>query len=166
MISISRFLRHLFSSNQQTKKNFPASTMKRIEDAIALSERHHNGQIRFIVETSLSPLALYQGQSVRERALEIFSLFRIWDTANNNGVLLYLLIADHAFEIIADRNIHAKAGQVYWDHVCKDMEKLLKSHQFEEGILFGIERISNVLKQHFPESVITPNELPDQPLII
>ena len=166
MISISRFLRHLFSNNQKTRKHFPASSMKRIEDAIALSERHHNGQIRFIVETSLAPLALYHSQSVRERALEIFSLFRIWDTANNNGVLLYLLIADHVFEIIADRNIHAKAGQIYWDQVCNDMEKLLKNDQFEDGILLGIERISNVLKEHFPESVITPNELPDQPLII
>jgi uncharacterized membrane protein len=158
--------RHLLATNHSTKKRFPTVTLKKIEEYIAASEIHHNGQIRFIVETALSPLALYQGISVKERALEIFSVFRVWDTANNNGVLIYLLMADHAFEIIADRNIHERAGQNYWDKVSHEMSILLQNNQFEEGVLFGIERITSVLKEHFPESVITPNELPDQPLII
>jgi len=166
MQSISRMIRHLLATNYGTKKRFPTTTLKKIEQAIAASEISHNGQIRFIVETSLSPLALYQGLSVKERALEIFALFRVWDTANNNGVLIYLLMADHAFEIIADRNIHETAGQSYWDEVSQEMGMLLRNNQFEEGVLLGIERISRVLQLHFPESVVTPNELPDQPLII
>ena len=163
---ILRMFRHLLATNYSTPKRFPAVTLKKIEQTIATSEICHNGQIRFIVETSLSPLALYHAISVKERALEIFSLFRVWDTANNNGVLIYLLMADHAFEIIADRHIHEKAGQNYWDKVSQEMGMLLQNNQFEEGVLLGIERITSVLQEHFPESVITPNELPDQPIII
>ena len=162
----SRLLKHLFASNSNTKKYFSKDVLMRIEQAIAQSEMTHSGQIRFIVETSLSPMALYHRQSARERAIEIFSLFQVWDTAENNGVLIYLLMADHDFEIIADRNIHVKAGQDYWVRVCKEMEILLKSQQFEEGVLLGIKQIHEVLRQHYPAEVITPNELPDQPIII
>ncbi len=161
-----RLLKHLFASNSKTKKYFHAEALKHIEQAIATSEMTHSGQIRFIVETSLSPMALYNGQSARDRAIEIFSLFQVWDTADNNGVLIYLLMADHDFEIIADRNIHAKAGQDYWVKVCKEMEILLKSQQFEQGVILGIERIHEVLRQYYPAEIITPNELPDQPIII
>ena len=162
----NRLLRHLFATNYNTKKYFTQQTLQRIEAAIAKSEITHSGQIRFIVETSLSPLALYHRQSAQERALEIFSLFRVWDTADNNGVLIYLLMADHDFEIIADRNIHLRAGGDYWVSVCKEMEVLLKNQEFEQGVLLGIERIHQVLRAHFPAEVITPNESPDLPLII
>jgi uncharacterized membrane protein len=162
----SRFLKHLFANSGNTKKHFNKDVLIRIQQAITQSENTHSGQIRFVVETSLSPIALYHQQSARERALEIFSLFRIWDTEENNGVLIYLLMADHDFEIIADRNIHLKAGQDYWVKVCKEMEVLLKKRQFSEGVLLGIERIHEVLRQHYPAEVITPNELPDQPIII
>lgn len=162
----SRLLKHLFANSGNTKKYFNKDVLIRIEQAIAQSEMTHSGQIRFVVETSLSPMALYHHQSSRERALEIFSLFRVWDTEENNGVLIYLLMADHDFEIIADRNIHAKAGQDYWVKVCKEMEVLLKNKQFSEGVLLGIERIHEVLRQHYPAEVITPNELPDHPIII
>jgi uncharacterized membrane protein len=163
---LSRFIRHLFATHFQTRKKFQPDVMSRIQHAIAASELRHNGQIRFIVETSLSPLALYHGQSARERAIEVFSLFHVWDTANNNGVLIYLLMADHDFEIIADRNIYSRAGHDYWVKTCQEMEKYLKNDQFEEGVLQGIDRITAVLEEHFPEDVVTPNELSDKPLII
>jgi uncharacterized membrane protein len=162
----SRLLKHLFASSGNTNKHFNQDVLIRIEQAIAQSEMTHSGQIRFIVETSLSPMALYHRQTARERAIEIFSLFQVWDTAENNGVLIYLLMADHDFEIIADRNIDARAGQDYWVKVCKEMEVLLKNQQFEDGVLLGIERIHAILRQHYPAEVITPNELPDQPIII
>ncbi len=162
----SRLLKHLFASSGNTKKHFSKNVLLRIEKAIAQSEMTHSGQIRFIVETSLSPIALYHRQSARDRAIEIFSLFQVWDTAENNGVLIYLLMADHDFEIIADRNIHLMAGQDYWVNICKEMEVLLKDQKFEDGVLLGIKRIHEVLRQHYPAEVITPNELPDQPIII
>jgi uncharacterized membrane protein len=163
---ISRFLRHVFATQRQTQQRFSPAALDRIEAAIAASEIKHNGQIRFIVETALSPLALYEKQTAQQRALEIFSLFGVWDTENNNGVLLYLLMADRDFEMIADRNIHLKAGQAYWDETSAQMQEFLKKGQFEEGVLHGIKRISEVLEKHYPEDVITPNELPDKPLII
>jgi uncharacterized membrane protein len=163
---LTRFLRHIFATQRQTHQCFPAAALARIEAAITASEIKHNGQIRFIVETALSPLALYEKQTAQQRALEIFSLFGVWDTENNNGVLLYLLMADRDFEIIADRQIHAKAGQAYWEQTCAEMQALLKEGQFEQGVLLGIQRISAMLEKHFPEDVITPNELPDKPLII
>jgi uncharacterized membrane protein len=166
MAFLNRLLRHLFASTYATKKIFTQSSLRKIEDAIAKSEISHSGQIRFIVETSLSPHALFHRQTPRERALEVFSLFRIWDTANNNGVLIYLLMADHDFEIIADRNIHQLAGDTFWKMVADEMTALLQNNKFEEGVLHGIERIHQVLKEHFSADVITPNELPDAPIII
>jgi uncharacterized membrane protein len=163
---ISRLLRHLFATHMYTRKKFPEDSLQRIERAIAASEIGHSGQIRFIVETSLSPYALFNHQSPQERALEIFSLYRVWDTQDNNGVLIYLLMADRDFEIIADRNIHAVAGQQYWEQTCSEMQKYLKNNQFESGVMVGIERITNILEKHFPEDVITPNELSDRPIII
>jgi len=162
----SRLFRHIFTSSRSTQRFFNDAALKRIEQAIAKSEETHSGQIRFIVETALAPLSLYQGQSGQDRALEIFSLFRVWDTADNNGVLIYLLMADHDFEIIADRNIHQKVGQAFWESVCQEMETLLRKGQFEEGVLLGIELIDQALSEHFPAQTITPNELPDQPIII
>jgi len=163
---ISRFIRHIFTSSRSTQRYFNEGALKRIEQAIAKSEETHSGQIRFIVETALAPLSLYQGQSGQDRALEVFSLFRVWDTADNNGVLIYLLMADHDFEIVADRNIHQKVGQAFWGSVCHEMETLLRKGQFEEGVLLGIELIHQALREHFPAQTITPNELPDQPIII
>ena len=163
---INRLLRHLFSSNLKTKKIFTDLTLKKIEDAIATSEIAHSGQIRFIVETSLSPQALFNHQTPRERALEVFSLFRVWDTENNNGVLIYLLMADRDFEIVADRNIHNLAGEQYWETISDEMATLLRQNRFEDGVLHGIDRIHHILKYHFQADVITPNELPDKPIII
>ena len=163
---IKRLLKHLFASNRATKLVFTDESLKKIEAAIAKSEVSHSGQIRFIVETSLSPQALFNQQTPRERALEVFSLFRVWDTANNNGVLIYLLMADRDFEIVADRNIHNLAGEDYWRTVSNEMAELLRGRKFEEGVLHGIERIHQVLRYHFSADVITPNELPDKPIII
>lgn len=163
---IKRLIKHVFASNRATKNIFTDESLKKIEAAITESELTHSGQIRFIVETSLSPQSLFNHQTPRERALEVFSLFRVWDTANNNGVLIYLLMADRNFEIVADRNIHNLAGEDYWKSVSNEMAQLLRQNKFEEGVLHGIERIHQVLRYHFSSEIITPNELPDKPIII
>lgn len=163
---LSRLLRHLFATSRQTHRHFPKDALKHIEESIAASEIGHSGQIRFIVETSLSPYALFHYQTAKQRALELFSAFRIWDTEQNNGVLIYLLMADHDFEILADRGVYMAAGDAFWDDVIKMMEKDLQAGNFEQGVLLGISKIDEVLRKLYPADHITPNELSDKPVII
>ena len=166
MIHFSRLFKHLFATTRQTKTHFPTSALQMIEDRIAQSEIGHSGQIRVVIETTLSPYAIWHEQSCRERAIEVFSLQKIWDTENNNGVLIYLLMADHAFEIIADRGVHQKVGDDFWKKLCEMMEIHLKNGDFQAGVLEGIQEIDQTLRKFYPASVITPNELSDQPILI
>jgi uncharacterized membrane protein len=166
MVNFSRLFKHLFATSRQTKKYFPAFALQQIEASIAASEVGHSGQIRVVIETTLSPYAIWHQQSCRERSIEVFSLQKIWDTENNNGVLIYLLMADHAFEIIADRGVHQKVGDEFWQNVCRAMETHLKNSDFQAGILVGIHEIDQILRKFYPAQVITPNELSDQPTLI
>ena len=101
-----------------------------IEQAIKAGEATHSGQVRFVVEGALDGAPLFRDQSARQRALDIFSHLRIWDTAHNNGVLIYLLFADHNVEIVADRGIDAKVGAAGWEKICADMEAEFKRGEF------------------------------------
>lgn len=163
---IVRFLKHITCTHWSARRYFNSEVLKRIELAISHSEKSHIGQIQFIVEASLPTRALIAGQTGRQRALEVFSSFRVWDTEHNNGVLIYLLLADRDIEILADRGIHAKVGDQYWEGVCKTMEKQLKEGNFEQGVLQGISLIEKALKEHFPHGGKNPNELQDRPIVI
>ena len=166
MINLSRLFKHLFATSRQTKKYFPSTVLQQIEAAIAESEISHSGQIQVVIETTLSPYALFHQQTPRERAIEVFSLQKIWDTEHNNGVLLYLLMADHAIEIIADRGIHQVVGDDFWQKTCTKIENELKSGFFQKGVLTGVHEIDQILRKFYPSNVITPNELSDEPVII
>lgn len=161
-----RFLKHISTTQARTKRCFSKDALKRIEAAIANSEKSHIGQIQFIVEGSLSTKGLLAGQTGKQRALEVFSMFRVWDTEHNNGVLLYLLLADRDIEIVADRGIHQKVGKVYWQEICRVMEKLLATGQYEQAVLSGISLIEQALKAHFPAQISRKNELQDRPIVI
>lgn len=161
-----RVCRHLFISPLALKRRFPKAVMQRIEQAIAQSELTHSGEIRFAVELNLSLLDILRKKSGRQRALEIFSQLRVWDTEQNNGVLIYLLFADHDFEILADRGIHQHTGSQGWARISHEMEALFKQGQFEAGVLHGITQISILLAQHYPPSTHNYNELPNPPVII
>lgn len=163
---ILRFIRHLFSMPMQVNKHFPTSALHRIEQAITNSETKHTGEIRFVVESSLHPLQLLGNLSPRSRAIELFGRFNIWDTEQNNGVLIYLLLADHDVEIVADRGIHRLVGNQGWETICHDMEVLFRRGEFEAGVLQGIANMTAVLAQHFPANGSNKNELPNQPIII
>ncbi|WP_247410002.1 TPM domain-containing protein, partial [Bradyrhizobium sp. 23] len=126
----------------------------------------HSGQLRFVVEGALDGGPLFRNQPARERALDVFSQLRIWDTAHNNGVLIYLLLADRDVEIIADRGIDAKVGGERWESICRAMEVEFRSGQFERGVIGGIEAVSRELTKHFPSSGPHPNELPDAPVLM
>ncbi len=166
MLNVSRLFKHLFATSRQTKKYFSTLSLQQIESAIARSEIGHSGQIQVVIETSLSPYALFHHQSPRERAIEVFSLQKIWDTEHNNGVLIYLLMADQAIEIIADRGIHQLVGDGFWQTTCSKIEKQLRDGAFQEGVLAGIHEIDQILREFYPSKLITPNELSDQPVII
>src|SRR3981189_2578687 len=121
-MGIGRIGRHLLEHRWRARRIFPPRALGAIEAAIKASEATHSGQIRFVVEGALDGAPLFRNQSARERALNIFSQLRIWDTAHNNGVLIYLLLADRDFEIVADRGIDAKVGRAGWGKICVEME--------------------------------------------
>lgn len=163
---IVRFFKHLFSTPWQVQRHFSAQSLNIIEQAIASSERIHAGEIRFVVEAGLHPMQILYNKSPKKRALELFSHLNIWDTAQNNGVLIYLLLADRDVEIVADRGIHAHVGADGWEQICHDMEVLFRQGQFEAGVLQGIAEISAALAQHFPNTGASRNELPNHPIVM
>ncbi len=117
------------------------------------------------MEHALELGPLLRGTSARERALEVFSELAVWDTEHNNGVLIYLLLADHDVEIIADRGINAKLDAATWESICRDMESAFRRGRFEQGICSGIERVASLLDVHYPRTNNATNELPDRPVI-
>ena len=133
-MNIQRIARHLLMTDRQVSRTFGRSTLNKIEAAIKASEAEHVGEIRFAVEGGLDGTPLFEGQSARERAIELFSQLRVWDTQHNTGVLIYLLLADRAVEIVADRGIHAKVDSQAWSKVCRQMEAAFRQSNFEGGV--------------------------------
>lgn len=166
-MNITRILKHLAIPEIVVDKTFPSTTMRAIEETIVKSEKKHTGEIRFAVEGTLHISGLLKNKSTRERAIEVFSNLHIWDTEANNGVLIYLLLADRDVEIVADRGIHGKVGTEGWETICKGMEKLFREGKFEEGVLHGINEINTILIKEYPATgKENPNELPDKPVVI
>ena len=161
-----RLLRHLFSLPGAIGRAFPSAAMKTIEEAVKRAESTNRGEIRFAAEAALDGSALLAGQSARERALEVFSLLRVWDTEENNGVLIYLLLADHDVEIVADRGLNGKVSPAEWEAICHRMEREFKRRAFGEGVVAGIEEVSRLLAGHFPARPGDRNELPDRPAVL
>jgi uncharacterized membrane protein len=165
-MNTKRILRHLLTSDISLRKKFSPAVMKSIESAIAESEKLHSGEIRFAVENTLELFPLLKGVSARDRAIAVFSELGIWDTEQNNGVLIYLLLADHDVEIIADRGVNKKVSMDEWETICKQMEDTFRRGEFEQGVKNGIRSISKYLESYFPPDGHDRNELPDKPVII
>jgi uncharacterized membrane protein len=165
-MGLMRILKHLWYGNMHVSNRFPKAALDRIQAAVAAAEARTSGEVRFAVEASLDPKPLFAGQAARERALEVFGSLGVWDTEANNGVLIYLLLADRDVEIVADRGIHAKVGAAGWEEVCKAMEAEFRAGRFEEGTLKGIAAVGRLLEAHFPKAGQDPNELPDRPALI
>ena len=164
-MGIGRIFRHLCTTGLHLRSRFPQSALDAIEAEIAKSEQLHTGELRFAIETALDLPPLLQGLQSRQRALDVFSLLRVWDTDTNSGVLIYLLLVDHKVEIVADRGIAAKVEQSEWDLVCREMEQAFRSGDFKGGAIVGVQRISALLARHFPPGIRNPNELPNKPYI-
>jgi uncharacterized membrane protein len=165
-MGLKRIGKHLLEHHWRVRRIFTSDALARIEQAIKAGEATHSGQVRFVVEGALDGAALFRDQPARERALDLFSHLRIWDTAHNNGVLIYLLLADRRVEIVADRGIDAKVGRAGWEKICRDMEADFKVGNFRSGVIKGIEAVSRQLAAHFPPDAHPRNELPDQPVVI
>lgn len=166
MGKITRFLLHLTAGRWQVARHFPIASMRSIEKAIRESERLHHGELRFAVEAGLELPELLRGVTPRARAIEVFSQLRVWDTAHNSGVLIYLLLADRDVEIVADRGIHARVGDAPWQAICRQMETRFHQGQFEQGVLEGVAGITRLLQQHFPADAGNPDEMSNAPVVL
>ena len=165
-MSLIRIMRHLSMGRAAVHRVFPSRAMNEIENAIRSTETRHDGQIRFAVEASLELASLLAGETAQQRAVEVFSELRVWDTEHNNGVLIYLLLADHDVEIVADRGIHVRLGKEVWEAICHEMEASFRAGQFEAGVLAGIHAVGEHLSRHFPARRDKPNEMPDRPVVL
>lgn len=165
-MSIRRIGRHLIEHRWRVRRDFPPRVLAAIEQAIRDGEATHAGQIRFVVEGALDGVPLFRNQPARERALDVFSHLRIWDTHHNNGVLIYLLLADRDVEIVADRGIDMKVGAAGWEAICRAMEADFRAGRFQLGVIKGIAAVSSELAKYFPPTPGGLNELPDRPVVI
>lgn len=160
---MNRFLRHILATPLRVRRAFPPASLAAIEREIAQAEREHHAEIRFAVEGALDALPLLRGQTARERAIEVFSDLRVWDTEHNNGVLIYLLLADRDVEIVADRGVSRIDD---WARICREMEARLARGLYEEAVVEGIRSIARVLSTHFPARRASAERLPDTPVLM
>mgnify|MGYP003601217864 FL=1 len=166
-----RVLRHRSQDTTDTRRAIPADMVQRLMERVAASEQRHTGEIRIYVESSLPSSYLWRGADTRERAVMMFSKLRVWDTAQNNGVLIYLMLAEHAIELVADRGIDAHVPAQHWQMVVTRMADAFRSNRYEDGLTQALEEVSAVLVEHFPAmdaagaSQPNPNELPDAPVL-
>ena len=162
-----RLLKHRRLDEGDARKLVDAAALKRIEDRVAASEARHTGEIRVCIEAGLPLSYLRRSATPRERAVAMFGKLRVWDTENNNGVLIYLLLADHAIEIVADRGLSRHADAAHWQRVVAAMKGAFQSGQFEAGLNQAVDAVDVVLTRHFAlaEGKGNPNELPDAPYL-
>jgi uncharacterized membrane protein len=165
-MDLIRVMRHLSMGRAAVRRVFPPRALNAIEQAIRATEVRHAGQIRFAVEASLELAPLLAGQTAQQRAIEVFSTLRVWDTEHNNGVLIYLLLADRDVEIIADRGIHVRLGREVWGAICHEMEASFRAGHFESGVIAGIHAVGEHLSRHFPAHDGKSNEMPDNPVVL
>jgi len=162
-----RFFRHLATDHGSVRRALPKAALSRIEALIGEGEKRHRGQLRLAVEPALPLARVLSGVSPRERAIEVFGLLRIWDTEENCGVLVYLLLADRDVEIVADRGIHRRVGDEAWRTVCHGMETAFRAGRFAEGVEAGIAQINALLAEHYPsDGGGRTNELADRPVVL
>lgn len=163
---LARLLRHLLTPRFSTRRHFSAAVRTAIEQAIKECEARHAGEIRFVVETAFDLPELWHDLAPRQRALQLFGQLGVWDTAHNNGVLIYVDLADRVVEIIADRGIAARVPQAEWAAVCRQMEHHYREARFREGSVVGILGVGALLGRHFPGETAGGQELPEQPVLL
>jgi len=164
---LARILKHRWFDERDMRRALPPDALRRIEARVAASERRHSGEIRVCVEAGLPLSYLWRGLRARDRAIMMFSKLRVWDTAQDNGVLIYLLLAEHAIEIVADRGLNAHVDAAQWERIIDGMRQPLRDGRFERGLNDAVDAVDALLARHFPlqPGERNPDELPNQPLV-
>ena len=165
-MDLRRIGRHLLATHWRLRRDFAPAVLEDIKAAIRDSEGQHAGQVRFVVESALHGSRLLHNQTAQQRAREIFAGLRMWDTEHRNGVLIYLLLADRAVEIVVDRGAHHRVDPQVWPRICRQMESEFRAGRFPEGVLSGIRAVTEALRGPFPGTGRSSGELPDAPLVI
>ena len=163
----ARMLRHRWLDESDTRKAIPPELLARLARRVAASEQRHSGEIRIYVEAGLPLSYLWRAATPRERAVAMFGKLRVWDTQDNNGVLIYLLLAEHAIEIVADRGLASRVAQQEWQAIVERMGSAFRERRFEDGLTQALEEVSALLVAYFPRGAgaANPNELPDEPAL-
>ncbi len=168
---MTRVFRHSWLDESDLHRVIPPAMLDRLQQKISASEQQHSGEIRICVEAALPWRMLWRdaplGDIVRARAVALFAEMGVWDTANNNGVLIYVLLAEHSIEIVADRGLNPLVDPKNWQTLVTQMGEAFKQEEFEAGLTQGIENVTAALHQHFPIEAthVNPNELPDRPVL-
>ncbi len=164
MVKLSRIFKHRWHDERSAARLLNDAALDRLEAQVAGSEKRHSGEIRLCVEAGLPLSYLWRDASARERAVTLFGKLRVWDTEHNNGVLIYLLLAEHAIEIVADRGLAREVPQSHWDRVLSDMRQAFAHGQFEQGLTQAVQAVDAELVQHFPlaPEQQNPDELPNR----
>ena len=165
-MEMKRFWRHVAMSPARAARCFPGSTLDAIQREVAAHEKLHRGELCFVVEAELTSGQLWRGLASRDRAREVFAMRGVWNTEENNGVLVYVLLADRRVEIVADRGVDAKVSAAEWRAICDTMDRCFHDDRFEEGALAGVRAVSALLERHFPASGAGRNELEDRPVVM
>jgi uncharacterized membrane protein len=165
-MELARFWRHVRMRPAKARRAFPEPVMEAIGREIAAQERTHRGEVVFVVEAELHAAQLWHGVTPRRRAREVFAQHGVWNTEENNGVLIYLLLADRAVEIVADRGIDARVAADEWAAICRAMRGEFAARRHAEGAIAGVRAVSALLARHFPATGPRRNELPDRPRLL
>jgi uncharacterized membrane protein len=162
---IARLLRHRWQDDSH--RAIPRAVVERLTQRVAASEKRHSGEIRIHVEAGLPTSYVLRDAAARERAIAMFGKLRVWDTEHNNGVLIYLLLAEHAIEIVADRGLTARVPQGEWQRIVEAMRGAFRAGRFEDGLNQAVDAVTALLVRHFPlaPGETNPNELPDEPVL-
>jgi len=173
MGKLRRLLRHRWVDDRDLRRTLPPAALARIEASVAASERRHSGEIRVCVEAGLPLSYLWRNASARDRAVALFGKLRVWDTAHNNGVLIYLLLAERAIEVVADRGLNTHVSPAQWQAIVSGLGEALGQGRPEAGLLAAVAAVDGLLARHFAldataagGSATNPNELPDAPLLL
>lgn len=163
---MKRWLKHLASTRRGLRRHFTPAVLDAIEAAIHASEARHGGEIRFVVETALDVGLLGGGSTARARAIELFAELGVWDTERNNGVLIYVLFAEHAIEIVADRGFTGRVTAADWQAVCRAGEREFGAGRYGPGAVAMIEAVDALIVPDFPRTATDRDELSNRPTLL
>lgn len=163
---LTRWWTHLWHQGWPLRRAFPAKTLDAVEAAISAGEQRHSAELRFVVEARLGPAAVWAGVTPRTRATALFSELGVWDTAANNGVLVYVLLADRAVEIVADRSARERVESEVWNEACATMTAAFAAGDYEGGTVRALGRLAYALAAAFPARADNPDELPNRPTVL